>query len=128
MHAQASRGWGEFMLELLSWAIAICVIAGGVLFFLSLTGCATSSPRISYDLEEAIALKGIGQDQIGKLFDFVNLLYAEGRAPTGEEVGYWKSKREDLSWLVTYITSRVEVHEGQDWQKIINLILKVAMP
>lgn len=128
MHAQASRGWGWFMFEILFWALWFCLVVAVVLLVASQTGCATSSPTISYDLEEAIALKGIGQNQIGKLFDFVNLLYAEGRAPTGEEVGYWKSKREDLSWLVTYITSRVEVHEGQDWWRIVNLILKVYKP
>ena len=125
MHAQE---WGPFIGMLLFWTVIICIIGGVILFAASLTACATSSPRISYDLEEAIALKGIGTDQVGKLFDFVNLLYAEGRAPTGEEIGYWKSKREDLSWLVTYITSRVEVHEGQDWWRIINLILKVYTP
>lgn len=128
MHAQHTREWSPFVVGLLAWALVICFVVAVVLLLLSFMACATSSPRISYDLEEAIALKGIGQDQIGKLFDFVNLLYAEGRAPTGEEVGYWKSKREDLLWLVTYITSRVEVHEGQDWSRIVSLILKVAMP
>ncbi len=127
MHAQ-TRGLSSFMVSLFAWAFIICIVLAVWVFLLSFAACATSSPRISYDLEEAIALKGIGQDQIGKLFDFVDKLYAEGRAPTGEEIGYWKSKREDLAWLVTYITSRVEVHEGQDWQKIINLILKVTMP
>ncbi len=127
MHAQ-TRGLSSFVVSLLAWALIICVVFAVWIFLLSFTACATSSPRISYDLEEAIALKGIGQDQIGKLFDYINLLYAEERAPTGEEIGYWKSKREDLAWLVTYITSRLEVHEGRDWWRIINLILKVYTP
>ncbi len=128
MHAQKENKWWKFFSEVTAWAIAACVLVTLFLFCLLLMACATSSPRISYDLEEAIALKGIGTDQVGKLFDFVNLLYAEGRAPTGEEIGYWKSRREALAWLVTYITSRVEVHEGQDWWRIINLILKVYTP
>lgn len=68
-------------------------------------------PRASLPLRDVQALNALGTAEIPKFVEHYSQLYAQQRAPTSEEYGYWTAKYEMLHRLYLYFKGEIAISE-----------------